>query len=223
MAEWTFEDTTYSVDENGILRVHGSVEKRQEYQDPYVRLAQDLQDISQSHHFKINLNKIRVEHSSQAFGNFLPVKNISYNEITFDNLNIPVGIFGNFPLMHKRQVGTINLTLYDRDTDNIEQQIRQWEAECFPKGKYVNYLSEIVGELKYSSYTVTGKLNKTLTLQVVPTGSVTISRSYEENNAKLLNLSLAIVGFIGKVDGGLPSSGEWDESLRDSSYYPEGF
>lgn len=185
--------------------------------DNQLRLTYMLQDISQSHHFKVNLSKIKTEYYTKAFGSFLPVKNISYNEITFDNLTIPTGIFGNFPLMHRRQVGNITLTLYDKDTDNIEQQYRQWEAECFPKGKYVNFISNVAAEFKYSSYTVTGKLNKTIVLYVIPTGSYAINRSYEENNAKLLQFSLTVVGFKGSSDGA------YDESLRSSSYYPEGF
>ena len=193
--------------------------------DNQLRLAYMLQDISQSHHFKVNLSKIKTEFEAKAFGPFLPVKNISYNEITFDHLTIPTGIFGNFPLMHRRQVGTITLTVYDKDTDNIEQQYRQWEAECFPKGKYVNFISNVAAEFKYSSYTVTGKLNKTIVLYVIPTGSYTINRSYEENNAKLLQFSLTVVGFKGNMAQGLQSSGGgiYDESLRSSSYYPEGF
>ena len=193
--------------------------------DNQLRLSYMLQDISQSHHFKVNLSKIKTEYESAAFGSFLPVKNISYNEITFDNLSIPTGIFGNFPLMHRRQVGTITLTVYDKDTDNIEQQYRQWEAECFPKGKYVNFISNVAAEFKYSSYTVTGKLNKTIVLYVIPTGNFTINRSYEENNAKLLQFSLTVVGFKGNMAQGLQSSGGgmYDESLRSSSYYPEGF
>ena len=222
MAEWSLTGNDVFFDETGKL-VKKSVVEKKNYQDPYVLLARDLQDISQSHHFKVTLSKLKLELPSAAFGNFLPVKNISYNEITWDNLSLPVGIFGNFPLMHRRQVGTINLTMYDKDNDHIEKQIRAWEAECFPKGKYVSYLSEICSEFTYSSYTVTGKLNKTITLYVVPTGSYTISRSYEENNAKLLQLSLTVVGFRGNVTEGLVSSGEFDESLRSPSYYPEGF
>lgn len=222
MADWSLTGNDVFFDEAGQPVLKGNVSQT-EYKDPYVSLAHDLQDISQSHHFKVTLSKLKIALPSNAFGNFLPVKNISYNEITWENLTIPVGIFGNFPLMHRRHVGTINLTLYDKDNDHIEKQVRIWEAECFPKGKYVNYLSQIWSEFTYSSYTVTGKLNKTITLYVIPTGSYTISRSYEENNAKLLQLSLTVVGFRGNVAEGLPSSGEYDESLRSSSYYPEGF
>ena len=224
MSEWKMTNSNIKIGSDGqITLLSAEIAQNQIREgDPQVKLSYLLQDISQSHHFKVNLDKIKVEYYAKAFGYFLPVKNISYNEITFENMSIPTGIFGNFPLMHKRHVGTINLTIYDKDSDNIEQQIRQWEAECFPKGKYVNYISEIAGELKYSSYTVTGKLNQSIILHVIPTGSVTINRSYEENNAKLLQLSLAVVGFVGDMNAGLGASNLYNESLRSSSYYPEG-
>lgn len=181
------------------------------YRDPSVEFAYQLQDISQSHHFTVKISKIKVEFPTAEFGNFLPVKGISYNQVSYDNMSIPVGIFGNFPVMHKKQVGSINLTLYDTSTDSIEAQIRQWESECFPKGKYVNFLSNIAAEFKYNSYTTTGKLNKSLIAYVIPAGSYSVSRSYEENNAKLINISLAVVGFKGNIEAAStpsqPSSG----------------
>lgn len=191
--------------------------------DNQVKLAYMLQDISQSHHFTVTMSKIRVEFPTSEFGNFLPVKNISYSEITFENMSIPLGIFGSFPVTHKKQVGSITLTLYDTADDKIQAQIRRWEAECFPKGKYVNFLSNIVSEFKYNSYSTTGKLNKSLVLYVIPANSITTSRSYEENSAKLINLSLTVVGFRGNLEEGESSSGGGDESLRSPSYYPEGF
>lgn len=175
--------------------------------DPYVNIAYQLQDISQSHHFTVTISKIKVEFTTRAFGNFLPVKAISYSEIGYNHMSIPVGIFGNFPIMHKRNVGTINLTLYDTGKDDIEAQIRQWESECFPRGKYVNFLSNIAAEMKYSSFTPTGVLNKTLVLYVIPANSYIVTRNYEENNAKLITISLAVVGFKGDVNVGLQSSG----------------
>lgn len=175
--------------------------------DNQVKLAYMLQDISQSHHFTVTISKIKVNFPTQEFGDFLPVKNISYAETTYENMSIPVGIFGNFPILHRKQVGSINLALYDTGTDDIQAQIRQWESECFPKGKYVNYLSKIAAELKYNSYTPTGKLNKSLVLYVIPSNSITTSRSYEENGAKLINLSLTVVGYRGNIQAGIQSSG----------------
>ena len=191
--------------------------------DNQLKLSYMIQDISQSHHFTVKMSKIKVEFPTATLGNFLPVKNISYSEITFDNLSIPTGIFGTFPITHKKHVGSINLVLYDTADDKIQAQIRKWEEECFPKGKYVNFLSNIVSEFTYNSYDTTGKLNKSLVLYVIPANSVTTSRSYEENNAKLINLSLTVVGFKGNIEGGMTTSGGGDMQKRSPSYYPEGF
>lgn len=166
-------------------------------------------DISQSHHFRINIDKIPVEFNSKVFGNFLPVKSISFDEITFENLTIPVGIFGDFPIMQKRRLGRFSLSLYDPAGDEIEKSLQIWENLCFPQGKYVNYLSEIVGKMKYASYSVDGTLNSELSFYVLPTDSHRISRGYEENALKLIQFSLVVVGVVGaKTGGNVPSKGE---------------
>ena len=53
--------------------------------DDQLKLSYMLQDISQSHHFTVKMSRIKVEFPTSEFGNFLPVKNMSYSEITFDN------------------------------------------------------------------------------------------------------------------------------------------
>lgn len=160
-------------------------------------------DISQSHHFRINIDdKIPIRFNSDKFGQFLPVKSINFDEITFESLTIPVGIFGDFPIMQRRRLGRFSLTLYDTTEDKIEEALQKWENDCFPQGKYVNYLSEIVGKMKYASYTVEGKLNSELVFYVLPTDAHRISRDYEANAAKLIQFSLVIVGVVGAKTGG---------------------
>lgn len=209
MSEWYFPNEQIKVKSDGtlVLGTGLGMSKEADYSDPQVELTYLLQDISQSHHFTVTISKIPVEFPTRKFGNFLPVKNISYSEITYENMSIPAGIFGNFPILHKKQVGNINLVLYDLANDSLEAKIRQWEAECFPKGRYVNFLSNIAAEFVYKSFTTTGKLNKAICLYVIPASSYTVSRSYEENNAKLINLSFAVVGFKGNIEEGIASSG----------------
>lgn len=159
-------------------------------------------DISQSHHFRINIDKIPIEFNSAKFGDFLPVKSISFDEITFESLTIPVGIFGDFPILQKRRLGRFSLTLYDTTEDNIEAALQKWENNCFPQGRFVNYLSEIVGKMKYASYTVEGKLNTEMNFYVLPTDAHRVSRGYEENAPKLISFSLVVIGVIGGKTGG---------------------
>ena len=112
-------------------------------------------------------------------------------------MNIPFGIFGDFPLLHKKKVTSISFSCYDIDQDAIEKALRYWEQQCFPQGMYVAYLEDVAAELKYTSYDVKGRPNFIRTLEVIPASTVSVSRSYEENAAKLLNFSVVAVGAIG--------------------------
>ena len=114
-----------------------------------------------------------------------------------DHISIPVHVFGDFPIINKRRVGTINLTCYDEDNDDLERTLRTWmEEECF-SGTRVRYLSQMYKQFIYKSYNVKGELKLTRTYLVIPTGGITINRSYEDNNAKLVEFSLAVVGANG--------------------------
>ena len=175
-------------------------------------------DIAQSHHFRININKIPIEFNSDKFGKFLPVKSINFDEITFESLTIPVGIFGDFPIMHKRKLGRFSLSLYDVAEDKIETALQKWENDCFPQGRYVNYLSEIVGAMKYASYSVEGKMNSELTFLVLPTDAHRVSRGYEENTPKLIQFNLVIVGVVGaKTGGNIPPSSRDNTPVNSAS------
>lgn len=130
-------------------------------------------------------------------GFYLPVKSISVNYESLNNLTLPVTVYSNFSLVSKKSTGTISLTCYDNDADLIENSIHNWINYCFV-GTRLRYLSQIYKIFEYNSYNTKGQLNKdsTRTYMVIPTGGVTIGRDYEENGAKLVTFNLAIVGDI---------------------------
>jgi hypothetical protein len=155
-----------------------------------------LEDISQAHHFKIRIGKIPINYNHPAFGKFLPVKSANFNYVNFDNLTLSVGIYGGLPIMKRRSVGRLSLNIYDNHRDEIEREIKNWIAECFPLGKYVNYLECMASKMEYWSYQVTGKANQNnpYVYTVIPSDSYNVSRSYEENNAKIINFAVTVVG-----------------------------
>lgn len=172
----------------------------------------DWWDIAQSHFFTVQIyssknngvglhdeNGLAFNFASGegTYKNYIPIKSMNFNYTTYDNMNIPFGIFGDFPLLHKKKVTSISFTCYDIDQDAIEKALRYWEQQCFPKGMYAAYLSDVAAELKYTSYDVKGRVNFTKILEVIPASSVSVSRSYEENAAKLLNFSVVAVGAPG--------------------------
>lgn len=177
----------------------------------------DWWDIAQSHFFTVQIysndNGLPTglhDENGQAFSfssgegvyrNYIPIKTMSFTYTSYDNMNIPFGTFGDFPLLHRRKVTTINFSCYDIDQDAIEKAIKYWEQQCFPNGLYAAYLDEIKATLKYTSYDVKGRENFTRVLDVIPTGSMSVNRSYEENAAKMLNFSVVAIGATGASAG----------------------
>ena len=172
-------------------------------------------DIAQSHFFTVQIyspsNKYYPHptglHDKQgkafAFAsghgvweNYIPIKSMSFNYVSYDNMSIPVNILGDFPLLNKKRVTVINFSCYDMDDDRIELALKYWEDQCFP-GSYVEYLDNIKAKLTYTSYDVTGRKNFIREIEVIPSGTVSVSRAYDENAAKILNFSVIAVGVVG--------------------------
>lgn len=154
-----------------------------------------LLDIAQSHHYTIQLEKFtHYRTPERSFSDFLPVKNINLTYTSYENMSIPVSIFGDFPLLNRKRVSTIALTCFDMDNNRLEFELKQWEAACFPKGRYVAYMEDIARKLTYRGYSVDGKQTLIYSVYVIPSGNVSVSRDYSANDAKLLNFSLVCVG-----------------------------
>ena len=174
-----------------------------------------LIDIAQSHHYTVHIDGMGLPDFKKAgspmtkYG-FLPVKTMNVRFTSYENMSIPVAIFGDFPLLNRKRVGTIDITCYDKDSNQLEAQLRQWEASCFPRGRYVAYMDEIARKFTYRGYNVKGQ--KTLTYQVfvIPTGNVSVSRDYSANEAKMLSFSLVVVG-----DGKTCATGNGDIPIVD--------
>lgn len=168
-------------------------------------------DIAQSHFFTVEISNnvtgaglhdgagvpFRFASGKGTYKNYVPLKTMNFNYTSYENMSIPFGIFGDFPLLHRKKVTTISFSCYDIDQDSIEKALRNWEQECFPEGLYVAYMADVTATLKYVSYDVKGKMNFTRYLEVIPASSVSVSRSYEENGAKMLNFSVVAVGSSG--------------------------
>ena len=201
----------------------------------------DWWDIAQSHFFTVQIfnssngaglhddngQPFNFSSGEGTYKNYIPIKSMNFNYTSYDNMNIPFGIFGDFPLLHKKKVTSISFSCYDLDQDSIEKALRYWEQQCFPKGMYVAYLADVAATLKYTSYDVKGRENFTKILEVIPASTVSVSRSYEENSAKLLNFSVVAVGAPGAsattgesvMGGGIAERGFGDGNYRADRAY----
>lgn len=150
-------------------------------------------DLAQSHHYTVELEGFR-DYGVTPYGQFLPVRSINFNRASFENMSIPVSIFGDFPLLNRRRVSSIAISCYDTDDNIIEKNLRSWELECFPLNRYVAYLEDVARKFVYKGYNVKGVQTFEQTLYVIPTGGISVGRDYSANEAKILNFSLMAVG-----------------------------
>ena len=220
------------VNSEGTLRLKGGVsESIQSQQTQKVTDATLLMDIAQSHHYTVHIDGFSTSSnykiSSSPLTNengFLPVKTMNLKYTSYENMSIPIAIFGDFPLLNKKRVSTIDLSCYDKDDNKLEFELRQWEAQCFPKGRFVAYMDDIARKLTYKGYNVKGKDTLTYEVYVIPAGNVTVSRDYSANEAKMVNFSLVVVGdgrTCATGDGNIPiidHGAGGDGSLPSSPY-----
>lgn len=155
-----------------------------------------LLDIAQSHHFTLKVDGLQSYNTPNgSFSEFLPVKSIQLNQTSYENMSVPIAVFGDFPLLNRKRVSTVSVTCYDDDNNTIEKQLRSWENSCFPNQRYVAYMEDIVRKMYYTGYNVKGE--KTLgpiKMSVIPSGNISVSRDYSANDAKLLTFTLVCVG-----------------------------
>lgn len=167
--------------------------------DPDSSVTDDvwLMDIAQSHHYAIQISGMKMSEfksPKNTYSRFLPVKTMSLKYTSYENMSIPVAIFGDFPILNRKRVSTIDLSCYDLDNNKLEYELRAWEAQCFPKGRYVAYMDDIARRFTYRGYNVKGQQTLSYVVWVIPAGNVTVSRDYSANEAKMLNFSLVVVG-----------------------------
>lgn len=165
-----------------------------------------LQDIAQSHHFTIHISGLsssKFKTPEGTFSEFLPVKSMNFNYLSYENMTIPVAIFGDFPLLNKKRLTTVSLTCFDLDNNLLERELKTWEDRCFPMGRFAAYMDDIVKELTYRGYDVKGRETLKYKFFVIPSGNVGVSRDYSANDAKLVTFNLICVG-----DGSTCATGE---------------
>ncbi len=156
-----------------------------------------LQDIAQSHHFTVQIegfSSSKFKTLEGTFSPFLPVKSMNFNYLSYENMSIPVAIFGDFPLLNKKRVTTVALTCFDLDNNLLERELRLGEDQFFPKGRFGADMEYISRKLVYKVYDVKGRETLKCAFYVIPSGNVGVSRDYSANDAKLVTFNLICVG-----------------------------
>jgi len=176
--------------------------------------------MGQNHHFKLVIGGLMADSSmvhdslttvtkngkktseKGGYGEFLPIKNIAYKPIAIESTKLQFGIFADFPLIHKRKMGSIQITLLDNALNDYEMAVYKWFSGCHPTHEkdynegYVLPMGEIFKDAKYVEYRNDGKISKIYSFEVIPDGDVSVARSYENASLKEITFNVLIVSPI---------------------------
>lgn len=165
-------------------------------------------DMSKAYYFKFMINDL-IDDLSLAgldkqslfynanIGNFLPVDTMSLSLVSVASTSLQIGVFADLPLVTKRNIGRLKVTLLDSDNQQYERALYNWFASCVPTHTgYVKCLSEMVKEAEYIAYDNTGLKTGHYNFYVIPDGEVSVDLNYGNNDLKKINFSLAIVSEI---------------------------
>lgn len=159
--------------------------------------------MGQAHHFTFKIDRLMVNNSitHSTYGKFLPIKTITYKPVAIESTKLNFGIFADFPIIHKRKMGSVQVTLLDTCHNDYEQAVFEWFDTCHDTGSgFVAPLAEIIQPAEYMEYTNNGKRSKKYTFEVIPDGDVSISRSYENASLKEITFNTIIVSPIYLLD-----------------------
>lgn len=131
----------------------------------------------------------------------LPVKNMSYIISGIDSMVLPIGVFKDVPIPTGKRLPKITLTLIDDRMDQIETALRNWCNVMIPsESGIIGYLDDMVGTLIYTSYDTSGDVNFTYQANVILTDDFSMSRDYETNELKAMEISLVVLRDDVKVE-----------------------
>ena len=155
-------------------------------------------DMGKDAYFTVNIEgvgKPNIKHNK--WGEFLPIKSMSYTPVSTDHLNFQVGIFSGLSIPMHRKMGKIDLEIQDTEDHYFENKFYEWYASTVPDDLgYVGYFGDFVKKLTYKEFNNKGQAIKTYYMEVMIDGDFKINRSYSNNDIKMFNVSLVIVGLI---------------------------
>lgn len=149
--------------------------------------------MGQNHHFTLTVDCLMIDNAmrNNNYGKFLPIKSITYKPVSIESTKLNFGIFADFPLVHKRKMGSIQVTLLDTVDNDYEHAVFDWFNYCHYDG-YVSPMNAIIQNAHYKEYDNQGRVCKHYYFEVVPDGDVSLNRNYENASLKEINFSMLI-------------------------------
>ena len=126
---------------------------------------------------------------------WLPLKSLQYSQGSIEALSLAAGTFSDLRLPFRKQSPTLTVEMYDHRSDYFEMKLREWHSESVLTGGFVPVLENIKKHVKIIGFSTNGGWNYTTECDCILIDDITTSRSYAENDLKVISFKLLVVGY----------------------------
>ena len=145
------------------------------------------------------------ESVSTGFQNFsrngsvywMPLKSLSYSKGSIETMNLAVGAFADIRLPFRKNSPTFTVEMFDHRSDFFEMKLREWHDMSVLSNGYVPVLESIAKKVQIRSWATNGECNSLTECMCILADDITVNRSYDGNDLKLIQFKLVVVGWGG--------------------------
>lgn len=147
----------------------------------------------------------KKEWHSTGFENFkrngsiywIPVKSLTYTQGAIENTTFGVGAFADLQLPFRKHSPTLQIEMYDARSDFFEMKLREWHNMSVITDGFVPVLESISKKVQIRSWATNGECNSLTECQCILADDISVTRSYEANDLKIISFKLVVVGWGG--------------------------
>lgn len=126
---------------------------------------------------------------------WIPLKSLQYSQGSIENMSVTVGTFADLQLPFRKHCPSLTVEMYDHRSDFFEMKLKEWHAQTVVPTGFVPVLESIVKKVTLRGYATNGEQNYNQECQCILADDISVNRSYESNDLKVVSFKLIIVGY----------------------------
>lgn len=128
---------------------------------------------------------------------WMPLKSLTYTQGAIENTTFGVGAFADLQLPFRKHSPTLQVELCDARSDFFEMKLREWHNMSVITDGFVPVLESISKKVQIRSWATNGECNSLTECQCILADDISVTRSYEANDLKIISFKLVVVGWGG--------------------------
>lgn len=128
---------------------------------------------------------------------WMPLKSLTYTQGAIENTTFGVGAFADLQLPFRKHSPTLQVELCDARNDFFEMKLREWHNMSVITDGFVPVLESICKKVQIRSWATNGECNSLTECQCILADDISVTRSYEANDLKVISFKLVVVGWGG--------------------------